>query len=374
MESQSLGIKQPVQPPPAGGTHSLLKLVLAAVALIILVVVFSGGYSSITGFLGISEEGKRFAQAPEGLLVLSLAPVPPMPNEFAGIFPATYEATRGGFSYVPADNLVGVEHPFTEQYRFSSDSRWAVFLGKELHITDTATTLSAPRVYQSNLSTATDFQSVIDILRAGTMVSDGPEFKWAPVVSDTGDILYMSIAVEKLPGTRPDSWEIIYVPLGGGTVRATQGIYPQWVDSNRFIFLYNDGLYIHNIDTNTSDKLWGTMGTITSGSMIDLSDDKTIIAWSTPESGTVTLLRVLDWNKPTVTLRGVIPVPGLWPTISPDSSMLAILTDITDELAPGSSPLFRIAFYSIETLSLSSVSTDLSIYDPLLTTLTDWRP
>src|SRR5262249_32175959 len=114
-----------------------------------------------------------------------------------------------------------------------------------------------------------------------------------------------------------------------------------------------------------------TRGAVTSASMINVSSDKTMIAWSTPSDATVTLLRVLDWGVPTLTYRGVVPVKGSWPVISPNSDAFAILTT---QKTPGSPSGNHVAFYSISALLPINAHFGLLNSLPSLTTLTNWIP
>ncbi len=178
-------------------------------------------------------------------------------------------------------------------------------------------------------------------------------------------------APSDIEGISPDATTIVYVPKEGSPHVLTHGMYPQWVDANRFIYLKKDGLYMYALDTSASQKIWGTKGSTSINSMIDLSDDKTIIAWSSFEGATLSLFRVFDWGKPTITKLGSIEVQGTWPVISPDSSAVGILTE---DSTPGAPNGIHVAIYDIRSLLPVSASIGLFDSDPLATTFTDWRP
>lgn len=345
---------------------SLKALIIGPLFIVVLIIValyvasqFSTHSALEPADIGVS------TQKVGGWLDLSLAP---SSEQFQGVFPFISNVATNQLVYIQADQLVGEKKAFTQQYRFSPDGKWAVFIGQGL-LAGSTTTLRAAQIYQADVSAGKDTPTLITSLRAGKVISDDTDFKRAPVVSDTGGVLYMSVLSDVPFSDLPDVWEIVYVPVNGNAERITVGTYPQWVDAHRFIFLKSDGLYMYDIDTGGSQLLSGAASTITTNSMLDLSDDKTMIAWSIHDEGIVTILRVLDWNTPTITTRGTISVAGTWPVIAPDSSALAILTS---DPTPGADPGLHIALYSLETLQPIMTRIGLLDSDPARTALTDW--
>lgn len=363
----------PRQPAPPH-THIPMKTLFAVLVLLgaIAGVAYYGNYFGFRQLIGILPAGGTgLSSVPnQGLLILSLAPIADSAEDYAGVFPFIYDAARNELGYVHADQLAGEQKAFTQQYRFSSNGAWAVFIGQGVE-PDATTTLRAPEIYRADVSGAADFDTLVGKLQAGEVVSGDSDVKRAPAISDTGHVLYMTVSPDAPYSPLPEAWSIRYAPSSGNSEALVEGAYPQWVDAQRFIFLKSDGLYLYDIDSRLSIRLWGMSDLITSDSMMDLSEDKTTIVLSTPEYDAVTVLRVSDWDNPNITSDGTIPVAGGWPVIAPDSSAFAILTS---DATTGSGSGFRIAMYDLASLKPMSASVNLSDADPMLTSLTDWRP
>ncbi len=348
-------------------------------ALVFLVLIFLGvgafiGYQKYMELLAVPGAGTPVSvavssQKVSGWLTLSLAPVSTSSQQYQGVYLFTANAATSQLSFVEgADQLTGEKKIFVQQHRFSPDGKWAVFVGQGL-ASGNETILRAPQIYRADTSAGTDTATIVAALQGAKAISESTDFKRTPVISNTGDVLYASVPFDAPVSTSPEAWNIIYEPVQGIVQTLVKGSYPQWVDGNRFIFLKSDGIHMYDMTTRVTSKISDAGGTITSNSMMDLSDDKSLIVWSMPEKGTVALLRVLDWNTPTVTNRGSLSITGTWPTISPDASALAILTS---QNTPGSSSGQHVAFFSLETLEPIATSVTVLDSDPVRTALTDW--
>lgn len=344
-------------------------LVVALLFIIVLTIIalYVGNQIALENKLGPVDIDVSTQQV-EGWLDLSLSPPSPSPQESLGVFPFISNVATTKLAYVQVDQLIGEKKAFTQQYRYSPDNKWVVFIGQGLAVGST-TTLRAAQVYRADVSAGKDTPTLITSLRAGKVISGDTDFKRAPVVSNTGNILYMSISPDIAFSDSPNAWNIAYAPLNGSTKKLTNGAYPQWVDAHRFIFLKSDGLYLYDMDTEESKKISEAVNAITTNSMIDLSDDKSLIAWSMPDIGIITILSISDWNTPIVMNHGIISVVGTWPVIAPDSSALAI---ITSDPTPGSQSGLHVALYSLETFQSIPAKISLLDSDPARTALTDW--
>ncbi|MBI4087838.1 hypothetical protein HY418_00435 [Candidatus Kaiserbacteria bacterium] len=355
------------QPVPAH-TNIPTKALFAALVLLGVVagVAYYSNYLGFRQLLGMQPaDSTGLSSVPaQGLLILSLVSVADSAEDFFGVYPYVYDTSRKVLGYVHADRLTGEQKAFTQQYRFSTNGNWAVFIGQGVE-PDATTTLRAPEIYRADIAGAADFDMLVTKLQAGEVISSDADVKRAPAISDTGDVLYMTVSPDAPYSPLPEAWSIRHISSSGNSEVLVEGTYPQWVDAQRFIFLKSDGLYLYDIDDRLSSRLWGRSDLITSDSMMDLSEDKTTIVLSTPEYNTVTVLRVSDWDNPNITSDGTIPVAGGWPVVAPDSSAFAILT---------SDGGFHIAMYDMDSLKPISSSVNLSDADPMLTSLTDWRP
>lgn len=342
----------------------IVLLVIIVGALIIGVFLF--------GRFGVASPGSTAgpAEVPHGLLFLSLAPASSASGARGGPSPAVYDLSRSDGIYLPANKLVGKGISFTEQYRFSPDGQWAVFVGESV-LDNGTSTFGAPQVYRADVSKAPDLTTLVPALQSASAITNDTDYKRAPAISATGDVLYMSRPKNAPFIDTPETASIVYVPISGEAKALVQGSYPQWVDTNRLIFLKSDGIYMHSIDTGLSKRVWSMQSGVTASSMLRLSDDKTIIAWSIPQYGVVTFLRAKDWNTPRIQFIGTVPAVGQWPVIAHDSSALAILT-LGSGTGATSNPGLEIAVYGVGSLKLIS-SIPIPPSDPDLTALTDWR-
>lgn len=170
-----------------------------------------------------------------------------------------------------------------------------------------------------------------------------------------------------------EAWTIYQVGEEWST-EVVRGTHPKWVNDSKFIFMKNDGLYLYDTADSSQVRIWETPdGTLLSNMKLDLSNDGSLVAWTAPDAGNVTLLSVDSWEaaRPNLELLGQIDVHGFWTVISPDAEFVAVQAVDWESLEDNPKP--RIEFYSTETLEKLDYEFPLHEYNQQRMFMSDWR-
>ena len=384
MEPQSpLGMPQQststIPRQPEVGGQSAAKPLVGLIGIIVLIALLVGGYLYIPQIIQIGDTGNEdVIGTPMGLLVMAAAP-----EESSGladwIFPTTYDFTRGQFAYVPVDKLAlspdGINLAY--QHVFSHNGDFVTFIGAT-DIKSASSLSEIPmQVYLTDVSGAVSYDDFVGDLQQAELITDSTGVvRQFPSVSNVGDVLYMAHSPTKnnqeLLSSEADTWDIYVISRGGEEQMLVKGMHPKWIDDGHFVFLKNDGLYLYDLASGSEKKVWDSRGTATMRMSLDVSDDAQYIAWAAQESGSVFILRALNWDTGTLTLKGIISAPGAYAVFSPDSRYVAVQWSSPNETFD----TWAVAIDTFDLKTLAKIPSPISLIgsEPNVTYLTDWRP
>ena len=356
-----------------------LKLPLGIIGLVVLALLLAGGYF-YAPTPSSTDSDAQFIEAPTGLLVMAIAPLRD-DGSTDWIFPTIYNLMLQELAYVPVDKLAASRDGVNLAYQhvFSHNGNFVVFTGA-VNV-DGATSLSSipTQVYRADVSDALTYDDFVRKVQDAERITESSGIvQQFPSVSNVGDVLYITHVTEAenqaLFTSKAESWDIRLVSHRGEERFLTKGIHPKWVDDSRFVFLKNDGLYLYDLAGGSGQKIWDMRGTATMRMSLDVSDDGQYVAWASPESGRVLILRALNWGTNSLTLKGALTTTlGMYAVFSPDSRFVAVQRpEPTDETLKNWMSVINI--FDIETLTEASPPLPFVGSDPNVIYLTDWRP
>lgn len=209
----------------------------------------------------------------------------------------------------------------------SPNGIWSTFIGAK----DSTVSYDTPdsQVYRILLDSKDIVNPDPDIL--GQVTDSTSVWKLLPVVSNEGDVLYMSRSVDagkyNFFSDNPDDWTIYLETTSGLDKKVALGMYPKWVnDGASFLYLASDGIHRYDLKTGVDsvmvlnkDKSASGLGTT-----FDVSDDGSLLVMSSLPDKFVGVYKV-DLNNNVLTLVGVLTdVQAVWPVISPDNNYIAM--------------------------------------------------
>jgi len=328
------------------------------------------------GGKGTAEESTLETSDLTGELVLTLIAKDRAAQDIPGV-------PQGYIYNVQRDSLERIDNGtlFSLQHTYSSNGIYAAFLGLA---NDSQQDLSAPGSINAHVFLASNTeQGGNNVIRLSTEESFA---KAVPVVSNTGEVLYSSLpqgnpsAIDPRFSnvTRADWWEIRHIAQNGDERILTHGTYPHWVNDTTFVYLRDDGMYQYDTDSNEEHVLIPLRaGVLSSSSMIDVSDDGSLIAWSIADQGKLYVFEAGNWERSEgaeVRTRGVIEnTYGFWPVISPNGRYIALQTVSTVYEDTLTNPQPKIEFFSTHTLQPLSKQIDLDSFEQLQMFVTDWK-
>lgn len=126
----------------------------------------------------------------------------------------------------------------------------------------------------------------------------------------------------------PDQWSIYRLdPQSGEEEVVTRGAHPLVSPDGKFLLaLRSDGLYVVNILTKASQRVWVFNDRNASIRMqLDLSKQGDKLAWSYAEDGALAIFNITSWSPFTMELaKSFKGFRSFWPVFSPDGKYLAI--------------------------------------------------
>jgi len=338
------------------------------VALIIVGVVVSG-VVSLPGSQASAISGE-VPQDMKGAIFMTLAPK----NKIEIIEPYIFSFANNALIRLDSETQSSTWRARAIHHSFSKNGAWGAFIGVDREVLESSgNNFAVAQVYRAQMSSDRNISQSLAAATAATDVISA--MKRVPSVSNAGEIVYVSrgagIADEDLEAlTDAESWLIYHVRRDGSEEFIDNGIFPRWVNEDEFIYLKNDGLYVYATDTKTSDKIWGSYGTVYSNMMMDVSSDGRFIAWTAPDSGRVFVLEVKDWVTRDMELKGMVNIHGFWPTLSPDGKYLAIQRVNWEAIQ--TDPMPRLVFYNLESLERVPFEINLDSYWQNAMFVTDW--
>ena len=384
VNSSSPQAAQPQKPTAVGEDQhhysALVKTILAVIAVIVVIAVFVGGYQGLRTVFGLGSSQQPGTPAPQGNLVVSVVTVSTTTGQTNGIVPVIVDASTGSAQYMPSDRMASGQAA-TLQYNVSSDASVATFLGTPFSTSTNA--YRTPLVFRADLAGLSTYQQIVRALQTAAVAAAPTAtdyFRESPVISPQQLILYSSISAQQFDnasstfGTLPaNAWSIYAVDANGNKTVLTQGLYPRWIDNNRFAFLKNDGVYLYDISNQQETKVLNLsfIPDLTTG--FDVSDDGQFMAISHPEAGELTIMRALNWDSGLLSTYANLNITATSPTFSPDDSYLAMLSLSSDDSTGTVQTNAAIRYYS---LLNQQFSTNTVTFNPDTTGglyLTDWR-
>lgn len=187
-------------------------------------------------------------------------------------------------------------------------------------------------------------------------------------ISNKGDVLYVAL----LPGTQKsvltagvEEWGIF---LNEGTEPLVRGISPHWLDTDTFVYMANDGVYLYSSSTAQKKLLWASTGIMPANSRLAVSRAGDRLAWAVPDQGKIYLYRVAN-NA--ITDMVSLEAHAFWVVFSPTGDTLA--AQVVDWNTYPRSPRSRIEFFDVDTLTKYPVAAPLEAYNQEMTFLTEWN-
>ena len=332
---------------------------ISSIRMLILVALAIGGYFGLQ-FLNINT-GSQFTEIPEGQLVLSLTALP-LDGAAGRIIPLEYDARLDDFLIPPVDDLsTDIEgYKIAYQHRSSNKGEWMVFVGAVGLEGAQFDISSIPfEVYRADMRGVT-YDNFIPVLQNAERITDeAATHKQFPSVSDAGDVVYMARAVSGgASAENANSWGIYLVSReGNGPLFLTSGIHPHWIDTSRFVYIEDDGLHIFDIGEGSSKRVWSVRGAATTDMTLDVSKDGQFIAWASPNTGEIFILRKTNTlsGADALELHGIIPLSGWYPVISPDSRFLAVQAHTA--FRDGGASLLSIEYFDLGNLQALPAAT-----------------
>ena len=206
---------------------------------------------------------------------------------------------------------------------------------------------------------------------AESQTSDANNTKRLSVIANDGTILYTVRDTKSALQTQivnNETWAIVRLDAAGAA-SVVRGSYPKWIDTHRFVFMKDDGLYTYSFETKKSQLLRKNNGVGHTNEMYDISPDGKFVAWSAPDIGQLYIFTA-DWQSNALKEYGSVAVHGFWPVFSPDSRAVSI--EAVDWQALNTAPNARVEAYQLSTLrKIGSVS--VSNFDQNRLFVTDWQ-
>lgn len=308
-------------------THTTLKALITSLVVLVVGMVAAGLF--FAGYL-TPPSGTNSDVTLPGQLIMSFIGLP-LDGVSGRIIPVGYDARFDDFLIPPIDDLATdiKGHKAAYQHRSSNNGEWIVFVGAVGLEGAQFDISSIPfEVYRADMRGVT-YDNFIPVLQNAERITDeAATHKQFPSVSDTGDVVYMARAVSGgASAENADSWGIYLVSReGNGPLFLTSGIHPHWIDTSRFVYIEDDGLHIFDIGEGSSKRVWSVRGAATTDMTLDVSKDGQFIAWASPNTGEIFILRKTNTlsGADALELHGIIPLSGWYPVISPDSRFLAV--------------------------------------------------
>lgn len=186
-----------------------------------------------------------------------------------------------------------------------------------------------------------------------------------------GGALYMTYTVDS-PQKAPEDFSV-YFSDSVSAKRVTSGMYPQFLpDGRHFIVLKNDGLYLLEVGSDASRKIFGVPNNQTGvNQAFDISGDGTKLAWTWPAKGKTAILNLenIYTGDGELTAEAVVPSGGFLPVLSPDGKQL-----VSIRVSPSSDNGARKGTLMLLDLTTKQegVLLDLSGFDIEKSSVTDW--
>jgi len=307
--------------------------------------------------------GNDYVGLPQGRIYMTLFSVGD-----SDLRPYVFDVARNQFSAVPVDDFsVALHQTFSGQH--------TAFVGTTRAIYDAVNSDAdaALQVYSSAIGSGT---AIAQVDRSERRTETSVLGKRSISLSEDGTQILFG-AYERGRDTLPttaDEWGIYFVDGSNDAQKIADGMYPNWVDANNFIYLKKDGVYMYDMRTDVETVVWNYSGETQTNMMMHLSEDRRTLAWTLPGNGLVLVLRVTSVEEPNLEQIAQISTNAFWPVVSPDGNFVAVQAVNWETLTEDPQP--RIELYSVQERGnpqkLRSVL-DLGAFDQTRLFVTDWR-
>ncbi len=322
----------------------LMWLVLSMIILSLVSVYF---YQRLRTKVGVTtapsqEEKEKLAWNPRGSIFLTLAMQGTTTS--SGIFEYNIEANKLTPYYTPAQPVI------TGKFERSNQSN----------------------LFASERQSDNTFQIVEIKGGVATKVTDtATRFKRHPSKSASlGSIVYSAKGKRVSALGVPDEFNVYVKGEDGKEKKLGQGTMPALTpDGKAVVVLRSNGLYKIDLETATSEKIWGLVsGKSALNQQFTISPSGKYIAWTYPDGEKIYITQVSSWAPFKGQLKYVLKAHGFWPVFSVNEEYIAF--EEVDWNNPPTKP--RIVITNLSTLARKVVQ-DLSAYDQMRMFITDWK-
>ena len=298
------------------------------------------------------------------------------------IVPAVYSSVSPQIMYVPVDQLVGEAFNTVMAYHHTHSNggqfvAFTVAQGLPTDSTPASLGMVAHQIYRADLSDVFSEEEVVSKLQNSSAITSGDSVKLFPSISDSGEVLFMSHKPgdtnEVFTESEAEDWEVQSVATDGSVTTLAIGVQPKWLDQDSFVYLKNDGIYLHSISEGDDRPLFTTNVLVNVHNRLDVSADGKRLVWSSPSIGAVRVFEIIIGQEGETSLQEIDAIDSTAGSVvfSPDGLLLALQTAYLNTDKPDE-PLNALVFYDLVNKEwrgspVLSPNVDLNFTD-----ITDW--
>ncbi len=149
---------------------------------------------------------------------------------------------------------------------------------------------------------------------------------------------------------KASDWDIFIYSDKTGIKSITKGLYPKWIDKDKFIFLGDDGLYLYDLSLKSKENIWPIKGYTNPIMYFSLSSDKKYIAWTFPHQSKLIVLEFYSKQDGILSEKLILNTVALWPVWRENDYKIAFigLEDFRSFIRKPNSVKARLSFYDLE--------------------------
>ena len=310
------------------------------------------------------------ASTPMGTLVMTNGSVE-RTDDSARLLPASFDFSGGGpfLIEIRGKFLTGIHHSV------SQNGEWLTFVNNTSSTDGTSEQGIWPNaVYRVNVKD--------NILEAMAQAAENAEvlsqvsMPAFPAIANDGSVLYMSSTYPSLEdpylNAGVEDWEIVLMKGGSEPVVVAQGLHPQWLDNENFLFIKNDGLYLYSLKSESEARLAPFVSGAAPSSRLAINAATKQVLFIEPRAGVVRLFSIEETQEGSLVLNEEDPIiaNATSAVFSHDGKYVALtaMKDVSEQ-----SNELRLTIYSLDNRSVVHEST-LPNASLTFTSLQTWLP